>query len=111
MTACSTCHHYKKGKGSKACIKCPEIKDIGLSRAKPCVAYIKIPRELLESLSDEGNVDIYSLLTTHEATLIFQLYHLDLTHMEIAEYYNIDRSSVTKQKKRILDKLKTYLLN
>lgn len=112
MQACNSCKSYKKGNGSPACTRCPEIKQLNiLDRARPCVEYIKIPREILEALSENTeSLNIYEALTIQEATLIFYLYTLNLTHQEVARELKIDRSTVTKQKKLILAKLKTYII-
>ena len=113
MMSCATCDSYNKGKGSKACTRCPEIKQLNiLPRAMPCIDYVKLPREIIEALSCEDDpVDIYSILTIKESTIIFYLYTLNLTHQEAANHLNIDRSIVTKKNKYILDKLRAYMLS
>jgi DNA-directed RNA polymerase specialized sigma24 family protein len=110
MLACQTCPSYRNGKGSLKCATCPEVKNIGLARSSPCVAFVQIPRELLEQIEDNSLINVYDLLTDHESTLIFQLYQLQMTQQEIANYHNITQPAVMKQKKRIIDKLRVYML-
>lgn len=111
MQACNNCPSYKKGRGTEACIKCPEIKQLNiLQRAQPCVDYVKIPREILEALSEQNNIDIYSPLSIDESILIFMIYTLNLTQREIANYLKISLAMVNKKKKSSLLKLRTYIL-
>jgi predicted DNA-binding protein YlxM (UPF0122 family) len=80
-----------------------------MPRAKPCVDYALIPREMLEGLSLDMPIDYYNLLEPKEATVLFQKYHLKLKDREVAELHNISRQAVTKQIKKVLNKLRTYM--
>ena len=116
MIACRQCPSYKGGRGARACLTCPEInQSVILPRAKPCVEYIKIPREMLEELRDEGNIsgiNIYrEVLNVEESILIFMLFTLEMTLREVADYQQKSKTSVDRQKKRCIDKISTYMIN
>lgn len=114
MIACRQCPSYKGGRGSRACKRCPEVKQLNiLPRARPCVSYVRLPREIIEALSDDGlinNINIYDLLSVEESTILFYLYTLNLTHEQTAFHLNISTKSVQRKNKYILAKLRTYLI-
>ena len=86
---CYNCPSYNKGQGKKKCLTCPQFASI-MPRAKPCVDYALIPREMLEELRDEGNIsgiNIYrEVLNVEESILIFMLFTLEMTLREVADY-------------------------
>ena len=112
MKACEGCKSYNNGRGGNACTRCPEIKQLNiLPKAKPCVDYVKIPREILESLSVEESINIYSVLSTHESLFIFCRFTLNLTLIETIKQLNIGKSTGTRLNKSSLMKIRAYVLN
>lgn len=89
-TACTSCQSYNKGKGTKACLRCEEFKDLLPAKANPDI--IRLPRELLENLNNPSNdlANIFELIAHLEpihATMFLQSTLLNMSCREIAEYH------------------------
>ncbi len=109
---CYGCPSYKKGRGTRRCLTCDEFKSSKLmSRYKPCVNYVKIPRMILESLTMDTETDYYSLLDPIAATMLFMKYHLNLDNLTIAKLLNISEKTVRRKNKYSLALLNTCILN
>lgn len=108
LEKCHECPDYKKGKGTRRCLSCPQFKTV-TPRQKPCVNYSLIPREILEGLSIPLEIDIYNVVEPAEATILFQRYHLGLKLREIAELQDISKQAVDKKIKNTLIKIQTYI--
>lgn len=100
---CPTCKSYKRGKGTRACLWCPEFKDI-LPLGKPNPDIIRLPKELLENLTNPpkhlSNIfDLIAHLAPVPATMLLQSTLLRMTYREIAIYHQETYSKDTCQRK------------
>jgi hypothetical protein len=103
---CYKCPDYKKGRGTRSCLRCDEFKGI-MTRSKPCVDYVKIPRQILEDISEEElRIDVYQLLSPKDSTILFQRFRLNLSLRDIAYLNKASQEAIRKRLFNITESLK-----
>ena len=97
---CAECPSYKKGKGSKACLVCPDQRDV-LPRYKPNPSTFYLQADIVEELAalvPKNAKDILLTLDPLESTMLLQSIILNMTHEEIAEYHLYNATKTLQRK-------------
>ena len=99
--SCNGCPSYNKGRGTKACLKCPDQPDPKIPQPKPGPRIINMQAETIEDIAEmipKSTRDILKTLDPKDSTMLLQSIILGMTHQEIAEYH-LYRASKTVQRK------------
>ena len=103
---CVNCESYNKGKGTKACFACENIK----SSLPPKTRFVPVYKvedvtELQEYYSQDLTAALQQL-DPAQSTMILQSHFLKMSHREIGEYHKLDASTCNRRIKKGLSIIK-----
>lgn len=95
---CPACTQYNKGRGVKACLKCPQYIEIikqSFSRLK--IKIKTVPDIILEAIPDDKEKTAYDRirdLPVDKSAPLLLRYYLDCSNREVAKLLHCSRSQV-----------------
>ncbi len=98
--SCNGCPSYNKGRGSRACLKCPDQPEPKIV-IKPGPRITNMRSETIEDIAEmlqKTTKDILITLDPLDSTMLIQSIILNMTHKEIAEFHQY-KSAKTVQRK------------
>lgn len=107
--SCNGCPSYNKGRGSRACLKCPDQPEPKII-IKPGPRITNMRSETIEDIAEmlpKTTRDILITLDPLDSTILLQSIILNMTHKEIAEYHTFNATKTVQRKiKKAIDIIK-----
>ena len=98
---CSTCEHYNRGRGQRACLKCKKYKDIHIKGGKrESIRTEHLPQEIMDNIPDPNTRTlIQSLrhLPVQYSVPLLMVAVLNMSHQDIADYHGVSRQAIAQK--------------
>jgi DNA-directed RNA polymerase specialized sigma24 family protein len=112
---CSSCDHYNRGRGQKACLKCKKYKEIQLKSVKrESIRTEHLPQEIMDNIADPKTRTLMATLTTlptQYAVPILMRAVLNMSLQEIAAYHGVTRGAIQQKIFKGVELIKESLLS
>jgi len=101
MMDCSTCQHYNRGRGQKACLKCKQYKEIQIkSGRRQSIRTEILPQEIMDNLPDPKSVTLIGIiqhLPIQYSVPLLMRSLLGMTLQQIADYHGVTKQTTDKK--------------